>query len=486
MKFSVKIIGTVMAVSLILLISIAQETSAGTCQVRKIAAAENYDPQYLTDVNGILFFSADDSVHNRELWKSDGTEAGTVMVKDIHPDNDVGSTWRGSHPTKLTNVNGTLFFSAGQTSQGYEPIRELWKSDGTEAGTVMVKDLNGANPGDPDWLTNVDGTLFFTANDIDEVEFELWKSDGTEAGTVMVKNIYEGGSPGDSSNPMYLTAVGDLLFFTAEDGVHGRELWKSDGTEAGTVMVEDIWAFTLGSNPAWLTHHGLIVVFSADDGLSGRELWGSALGVGAYLIKDIRTVFGYPELSSNPEFLTSIGGTLFFAATAADGTRELWKSDGTAAGTVMVKNINPLADSSPQGLTNVNGTLYFSADDGENGRELWKSDGTAAGTVMVKDINPFGDSLPDSFTNVNGALYFSADDGENGRELWTSDGTSSGTMMVEDIQPLAGIGSDPEWLTNVNGILYFNASDGLWKCYEKEEDFPWELFLPAITKKRGK
>ena len=484
MRFSVKIFWTVMVVSLIVVISTGHETLAGTCQVQKIAAAGNYDPQYLTNVNGILFFSADDSVHDRELWKSDGTEAGTVMVKDIHP-------VFGSYPNKLTTVNGTLFFSAGQTSAGGSgfPIRELWKSDGTEDGTVMVKNLNGMNPGDPDWLTNVNGTLFFTASDIGEEESELWKSDGTEAGTVMVKDINETvrpGFPDDSSNPMHLTAAGNLLFFTADDGEHGRELWKSDGTEAGTVMVEDIWALTLSSDPAELTHHQIIVAFSADDGLSGRELWGSALGFGAYLIKDIRTVFGYPELSSDPEFLTSIGGTLFFAATAADGTaRELWKSDGTEAGTVLVKDINPLADSSPQDLTNVNGTLYFSADDGVNGRELWKSNGTAAGTVMVKNINPLGDSLPVDFKNVNGTLYFSADDGENGRELWTSDGTSSGTIMVENIQPLPGLGSNPEWLTNVNGILYFNASVGLWKCYEEEEDFPWELFLPAITRKRG-
>ncbi len=388
-------------------------------------------------------------------------------------------------------MNGTLFFSAGQISGGpHNPIRELWKSDGTEAGTVMVKDLNGMDPGAPDWLINVNGTLFFTASDIGEEGSELWKSDGTEAGTVMVKDINETvrpGFPDDSSNPMHLTAVGNLLFFTADDGEHGRELWKSDGTEDGTVMVEDIWALTISSDPVGLTHHQLIVAFSADDGLSGRELWGSALGFGAYQIKDIRTVFGNPQLSSNPEFLTSIGSTLFFAATAADGTaRELWKSDGTEAGTVLVKDINPLADSSPQDLINVNGTLYFSADDGVNGRELWKSNGTAAGTVMVKNINPLGDSLPEGFTYVNNKLYFSADDGINGRELWTSDGSTSGTIMVEDIQPLAGAGSDPEWLTNVNGTLYFSASGGLWKCYEKEEDFPWELFLPAITKKRGK
>ena len=186
----------------------------------------------------------------------------------------------------------------------------------------------------------------------------------------------------------------------------------------------------------------MIVAFSADDGLSGRELWGSHLGLDTYLIKDIRAVFGYPELSSEPEYLTVVDGAFFFAATAADGTaRELWKSDGTTAGTVMVKDINPLTDSSPYNLSNVNGTLYFVADDGEHGPELWKSDGTEAGTVMVEDIHPWEGigSYPSSVLDVNGTLFFTASDGQHGRELWKID-------------------------------------DG-------KEDFPWELFIPAIIKK---
>jgi trimeric autotransporter adhesin len=112
-------------------------------------------------------------------------------------------------------------------------------------------------------------------------------------------------------------------------------------------------------------------------------------------------------------------GNVYFAATAADGTaRELWKSNGTEAGTVMVKDIKPGASSSPSYITNVNGTLYFAANDGVHGTELWKSDGTEAGTVMVKDINPSGGSFPEDLTNVNGALYFTADDGVHGPELW--------------------------------------------------------------------
>src|SRR5205807_5582603 len=97
---------------------------------------------------------------------------------------------------------------------------------------------------------------------------------------------------------------------------------------------------------------------------------------------------------------------------------ELWKSDGTAAGTALVKDINPgsaygfPASSSPNNLTAVGGTLFFSANDGTNGKELWKSDGTAAGTVLVKDINPgIADSYPSALTAADGPLFIAADDG---------------------------------------------------------------------------
>ena len=93
--------------------------------------------------------------------------------------------------------------------------------------------------------------------------------------------------------------------------------------------------------------------------------------------------------ASSPQNFTNVNNTVFFNATDPVNGVELWKSDGTAAGTALVKNINPAAGSSfPQLLTNVNGTLFFLATDGTNGIELWKSDGSTAGTVLVKDINP--------------------------------------------------------------------------------------------------
>ena len=116
----------------------------------------------------------------------------------------------------------------------------------------------------------------------------------------------------------------------------------------------------------------------------------------------------------------SVNGTLFFRADDGVNGPELWKSDGTAAGTVLVEDIRPGANGSfPFDLVNVNGTLFFTADDGVNGYELWKSDGTSAGTVLAKDINPgAGHSNPFQLLNVNGTLFFAADDGVHGAQLW--------------------------------------------------------------------
>jgi len=403
-------------------------TEAGTVLVKDIRpGSESSYPQGLTYVNGTLFFTANDGTTGRELWTSDGTEAGTVLVKDIRPgsDNDHDDDHDHESPGLLTNVNGTLFFGADDGTTGFE----LWKSDGTEAGTLLVKDIRPGSDGaflvdDDNDLpsfspTNVNGTLFFTASD-GTTGFELWKSDGTEAGTVLVKDIRPGSDHAFPGNP---TNVNGTLFFTANDGTTGYELWKSDGTEAGTVLVKDIRPGIDSAFRKYLTKMNVngTLFFSAFDGTTGRELWKSdGTEVGTVLVKDI-----YIEPSSNDNFvgpsnLTNVNGTLFFSR--FDGTRgaELWKSDGTEAGTVLVKDIQPGSDGAyPGGLTNVNGTLFFRANDGTTGSELWKSDGTEAGTVLVKDIRPgSGGTLPMNLTNVNGTLLFTAHDGTTGRKLW--------------------------------------------------------------------
>jgi ELWxxDGT repeat protein len=159
----------------------------------------------------------------------------------------------------LTDVQGKLFFTANDGTTG----QELWSSDGTRAGTVLVKDIRpGAYDSDSRSLTAVGGTLFFTARDGVHGR-ELWKSDGTEGGTVLVKDILPGAGTTYGDEPGQLTALGGTVFLGADDGVKGAELWKSDGTDAGTVLVKDInagGAFSVGPSGRADTRKGTLMV----------------------------------------------------------------------------------------------------------------------------------------------------------------------------------------------------------------------------------
>jgi ELWxxDGT repeat protein len=312
-------------------------------------------------------------------------------------------------------------------------------------GVKMIQDIApGAGASNPAHFTEVNGVVYFAATDASG-DRELWRTDGTAAGTYRVADI----NPNGSSNPQNLTNVNGTLYFSANDGTNGRELWKFDGTTAS--LVKDIHG-NGSSDPRWLVDVNGTLFFTAEDGTSGRELWKSD-GTNTVLVEDIRA-----GGSSDPRYLVNLNGTLFFSADNGGLGRELWRSDGTEDGTKVVKDINSTIQSSaPDWLTVVGGTLFFTAEDGSHGRELWKSDGTEGGTVLVGDIliGPSASS-PQGLTNVNGTLFFSASDGTNGRELWKFDGTTA--SLVKDIHGNGG--SYPAWLTQVNGMLFFVADDG--------------------------
>jgi ELWxxDGT repeat protein len=399
-------------------------------------------PSNMRTVGSTLYFRADDGVAGAEFWKTNGTEAGTVLLKDIYP----GAT--ASDPQELIARGQTLYFSAASNSS----VRKLWKSDGTVAGTLVA---STADYGTALYLTPVGSTLFFSGTDF-LYGRELWKSATT--GTTRVKNINPRTSYGlgTGSSPLYLTVMNSVLYFSANNGTNGRELWKSDGTEAGTTLVRDIFAGGEGT-PADLTVVGSTLYFSVLDGSTGRELWKSdGSEAGTERLKDINA----GAANSDPTYLVAMDPVLYFTANDGINGRELWKSYGTAASTTLVMDINsgPLG-SDPAFLTVVDSTVYFAATDGIGGSELWKSDGTPEGTVLVKDINPGpGGSTPANLTAIEGILYFVANDGLTGNELWMSRGDADTTVSLGDIAP--GIaGSNPSGMTLRGNQLLFCATD---------------------------
>jgi ELWxxDGT repeat protein len=412
--------------------------------------------------NSKIYF-AGNGIEGKELWVTDGTDAGTRIIKDIEPGTD------SSSPRDLFVFNNTVYFFAKTAAHGVE----LWTTDGTDAGTVEVKDINpgSANSYDGAYTTFFanNNILYFDANDGTHGT-ELWKTDGTSAGTVMLTNA---GTV--SSNPENFTALGTTVFFSATDATHGTELWKTDGTIAGTVLVQDIVSGTNSSSPQeFVLFQNKIFFLTLSLLPLPQEKLYSTDGTSVTLIKSFGT--GGLALLFNSVI---INNKLYFSASTLTNGFELWSTDGTASGTKVFDDINPGAQSSTPILLPdyysylhggdyhshlFNGKIFFMADDGTHGTELWITDGTLAGTNMVKDINPGTDSSLD-FNNVEPwfytttDFYFTADDGTHGTELWKSDGTSGGTSIVKDLNP-GSASSDPFMFMFVNSHIYLTANDG--------------------------
>ncbi|MCA9958785.1 MAG: hypothetical protein KC443_07120 [Anaerolineales bacterium] len=437
-------------------------TADGTMMVKDInpfgnAFGNNSPSSYIKAIGDTIYMSAQNGVDGYELWKSDGTEAGTIQLANINPSGDAS-------PGMFTNVNGILFFSAkGSTQQ-----RELWRSDGTKAGTFLVADSNNPGIQDPHYLTAMGDLLFFSAQHPD-YGIELWQSDGTANGTKLVRDI----NTVAHSEPTNLTVSNNQLFFTAYTNSAGRELWQSDGTFTGTVMVKDIFPGIQSSDPQRLFNAQGLLVFLANDGTHDLELWGSdGTENGTYLIKDINPEGdGIPN--SNYFSIAMFNNTLFFNANDGISGTELWKSDGTNAGTTLAVDILPAASSSPANIVATDEALYFQANNvntSQQNIEPWRSDGTVEGTWMIKDINiATGNSGYISMYNhhkpvvIGDKVFFGADDGVTGGEIWVSDRTPTNTYAVTDLNQPGDSGYEPEQFTKGGNNTLYYTFDGLWK-----------------------
>jgi ELWxxDGT repeat protein len=373
------------------------------------------NPTHLTRAGTALFF-----VSGNRLYKSDGTATGTVLLKTF-----------AYGITELTDVSGTLYFVSDSGGNG----PELWKSNGTAAGTTLVKDIRpGANGSYPTDLANGNGTLYFAANDGTHGT-ELWKSNGTAAGTVMIKDIEEGA---DGSEPAGMTAYNGQVFFRAGTSYNGFEPWVSDGTAAGTSLIEDLREghypgefppelnppyssyprnFTVSSGALYFTAYPNIgnverVFRIGGTGDSPRDVGGaSAARYGA---------------SASITQVTEVNGALYYSTRSSaypyrGASNRLYKLSGTTNTLLRDFSLGDEGDEVNQ-FTVAGGVLYLVANDGRNGREIWRSDGTPAGTVMLPEVvvGP-GSGGPINLFSVGNVLYFhpaalSADPG-----LWKYD-----------------------------------------------------------------
>lgn len=435
---------------LYLLLFICYTTSGQLRLVKDIRDGNSSsNPDNFVIYNNSLFYTI--TIPNSHgIGKSDATPLNTEIY--------LGSSSNTAIDTKntpsFTELNNVLYFVAEVKVNGVNRGIELLKTSGEKTNKYsLVKDINaGASNASPDKLTVYNNEIYFIATTANEGR-ELWKTDGTETGTVIVKNI----NPNNSD-----ARIGDLivynnkLFFTANDGVNGDELWMSDGTETGTQMVKNIASGATNSTPRSFITYNNKLYFTANDGNTGRELYTSdGTSAGTYLINDLNN----GSDGSHPTELTVFNNNLIFAATTASLGTELVKMN-PSENISSLGNINISGDSNPLDLIIYNNKLFFTANDGNKGRELYSTNGFPSGTGIVADINSgTNSSNPRNFLTYNNTLYFRADDGTLGAELWSFNDATNSASLVQDIvtgagssNPLPQIVYDGEMILSVDKI----------------------------------
>lgn len=430
----------------------------------------------ITTYNNKLFFSG-----NGVLWSTDGTDAGTKMLNTC----TLGFVFGKDADGYSSVFNGKLYFVASTNTDG----KQLWVTDGTDAGTQQFKKFNSSGV-NLRYFVEYNSKLYFLLDD-GVHGLELWFTDGTSANTQMLKDINPTGNGFDyisNSKPAdpSFTIMNNKLYFKANDGAHGLELWVTDGTDAGTQMVKDInssgstGAFN-GKSSGRLGLFGVYnnnLYFASNDGVgSGYELWisdGTSAGTKKFLSKDGTTFFWVNNFTVFNNKLYFYGSASILLSPNNWVTQAgLWCTDGTVAGTSFIKEFNRIdgdngfSDDTKMGSMRIlDNKIYFAAAEPKDSQiHLWVSDGTTAGTVVVSKINKNGTSFDSPSvtsqtfvsTVFDNKLFFIADDGK-GFDLFSSDGTAAGTVKVNSPAHTLIQQANAEELKVYNGSLYYRAN----------------------------
>lgn len=414
-------------------------TEAGTKTIAQISTSTLNSivaNNYLTALNGKLYFFGYETTHGKELWISDGTPTGTKLLKDINPNTG------DSNPANMTIFKDKIYFTADDGTNG----TQLWVTDGTEAGTERITNLSSLGT----TFIPFKDRLYFSGSDGSSGSgngTELWATDGTEAGTALVKDI----NPSTASGyPSSLTATNDYLYFTAFTNATGYELWKSDGTEAGTALVKDI---NPGSGHASITDLATLndkVFFRADNGSTNTALWISdGTENGTKILKDVANQQGI----GGPSSFTVFNNKLYYIATEFLGSNAVWVTDGTEAGTTKFTS-SPNNNNFGADQMFVSGNkLYYTPNTSAQGVELWVYE------VPVQDQSITFDLGADATKTMGDATFELTATASSGLDItYTSSDETIATITGSTVTIL-GVGTTTITASQVGNDFYNAAAD---------------------------
>jgi large repetitive protein len=402
-----------------------------------------------------VVFRADNPTHGEEPWITDGTASGTALLADLHgapPSFDPSRLVSAGESLYFTKPNNIDLWATDGTTAGTRRVfashivhlapradgsellfseeYSLWRMTSAAATPRLVHRFSGP----AGRFVSVPGRTYISSG----LDFLRLDDGATKTTQLMSLKGYF-----NLVQPFQFTPSGNVVYFLASQGTFGSSgLFVTDGTAAGTKLLHSgkvggrgianvFVAMTKGSGAG-----GQGKLWYVYRNGTARELWLTDF-LGARKVATIGATSAYP--GTYPEPIATFGNGVVFAGRDKAGL-EPWFSDGTT--TARLADLNPgSGDSAPQNFTVAGKTLFFAADDGVRGCELWRSNGTSAGTVRVADIwpGPMGSTPAELVPAGSGdRVLFSANDGATGREAWVSDGTAVGTRRVADAVPGAG------------------------------------------------
>ena len=430
---------------------ISDGTVAGTHLISDVmpeSLTNDSNPSAFVDFGGQLAFLADDGVHGTEIWVSDGSAGGTRQLTHVNPANGVYS------PSAMSVMNGSLYFFALDSAGASHFLRV----DNPDAAASVLGALTPSPPPTPGFYTPcpdqrsavLNGNLYFAAQY--GTGYELFKTDGTAAGTVRVTDM--SASLSFPFAPCSPVTVGSHVFFTSTTAT-GQQVFATDGTSSGTVQISHIVGTLLppGAAPAVLNGD---LYFSGIDSTNSSQLWktdGTAAGT--------TMTATFPSENGGLTAVVPAGvvnGKLLLEVQKGSAPAQLWVSDGTQAGSSALPSP---ALSSSAGVVVIGSKGYFAVQHGTSSSEPWTTDGTKAGTVLLKDTDPTQTANPLWFQDFNGIAIFEVQDANDGSQLYRSDGTSAGTNLVGPIgaAPIQGFPSTPRARLASGQNFYFTAAD---------------------------